>query len=89
MSSLDDMFGNGNENGEETQAEEMTAFEVIKNLEKSWMNELFSPGNISENINNNEFLPGCYTDLTSLKHAVVQICAPNHESIDFLIAFHL
>ena len=46
MSSLDDMFGNGNENGEETQAEEMTAFEVIKNLEKSWMNELFSPGNI-------------------------------------------
>ena len=39
MSSSDNMFGNG----EETQEEEMTAFEVIKNLEKAWMNELFSP----------------------------------------------
>lgn len=45
MSSLDDMFENGHGNGEETQAEEMTAFEVIKNLEKAWINELFSPGN--------------------------------------------
>ena len=44
---------------------------------------------LSENINNNEFLPGCYTDLTSLKHTVLQIRAPNHESLDFLIGFHL
>ena len=43
----------------------------------------------SENINDNEFLPGRYTDLTSLKHTVLQIRAPNHESLDFLIGFHL
>ena len=43
----------------------------------------------SENINNNEYLPGRYKDLTSLKHTVLQIHAPNHESLDFFIGFHL
>ena len=43
----------------------------------------------SENVNNNEYLPGHYKDLTSLKHTVLQIHAPNHESLDFFIGFHL
>ena len=44
---------------------------------------------VTENINNNEYLPGCYKDLTSLKHTVLQIHALNHESLDFFIGFHL
>ena len=43
----------------------------------------------SENINNNEYLPGRYKDLTSLKHTVLQIRALNHESLGFFIGFHL
>ena len=44
---------------------------------------------VNENINNNELLPGRYTDLTLLKHTVLQIYAPNHESLDFFEGFHL
>ena len=44
---------------------------------------------LSENINNNEYLPGHYTDLTSLKHKRPLHSAPNHESVDFFRGFHL
>ena len=44
---------------------------------------------ISENINNNEYLPGRYTDLTSLKHKRPLHSAPNHEYLDFFRGFPL
>ena len=43
----------------------------------------------SEHINDNEYLPGRYTDLTSLNHKRPLHSASNHESLDFFRGFHL
>ena len=48
-------------------------------------------GNVqfSENMNNNEFLPGRYTDLTFEAESGSIHSAPNRESQDFFRGFHL
>ena len=43
----------------------------------------------SENMNNNEFLPGCYTDLTFEAESGSIHSAPNRKSQDFFRGFHL
>ena len=43
----------------------------------------------SENMNNNEFLPRRYTDLTFEAESDSIHSAPNHESQDFFRGFHL
>ena len=42
----------------------------------------------SENMNNNEFFPGRYTDLTFEESGSIH-SVPNHKSQDFLRRFHL
>ena len=51
----------------------------------------FSPDEIqgSENMNDNEFLPRRYTDLTFEAESDSIHSAPNHESQDFFRGFHL
>ena len=43
----------------------------------------------SENMNNNEFLPRRYTDLTFEAESGSIYSAPNHKSQDFFRGFHL
>ena len=43
----------------------------------------------SENMNNNEFLPGCYTDLTFEAESGSIHSAPNRKSQDFFRGFYL
>ena len=43
----------------------------------------------SENVNNNEFLPVCYTDLTFEAESGSIHSAPSHKSHDFFREFHL
>ena len=62
---------------------------------------MYKPGNISysppsmwmhqasENMNNNEFLPGRYTDLTFEAESGSIHSAPNRKSQDFFRGFHL
>ena len=43
----------------------------------------------SENMNNNEFLPGCYTDLTFEAESGSIHSAPNRKSLDIFRGLHL